>query len=129
MECVKRKALLCCYHVGRKHLDARDLHETLFNPSVLDKVEVVVQMSVLNGAFIGRNLHSRTSMYRRLAPQKDYTAMDAESSSQALERYIIGQLAGLSLTVPEDDVQFMARFVEEEGLLREEKVEGVRRHA
>lgn len=52
--------------------------------------------------------------------------MDAEGSSQALERYITGQLAGLSLTVPEDDVQFMARFVEEEGLLREEKVEGVR---
>lgn len=54
------------------------------------------------------------------------TAMDAESSGQALERYITSQLAGLTLTVPDDDVQFMARFVEEEGLLREEKVEGVR---
>ncbi|KAK1925704.1 hypothetical protein DB88DRAFT_484831 [Papiliotrema laurentii] len=50
----------------------------------------------------------------------------AESSSQALERFLSAQLAGLSLTVPSDDVEYMARFVEEEGLEREEKVEGVK---
>ncbi|WWD17637.1 hypothetical protein CI109_102078 [Kwoniella shandongensis] len=51
---------------------------------------------------------------------------EAESSGQALERYILNQLASLSLSVPQDDVEMMARFVEEEGLEREEKVEGVR---
>lgn len=50
----------------------------------------------------------------------------AESSSQALERYLAEQLAGLKLEVPDEDVEFMARFVEEEGLEVEEKVEGVR---
>ncbi|RSH92046.1 hypothetical protein EHS25_009417 [Saitozyma podzolica] len=51
---------------------------------------------------------------------------DAESSSQALERYITAQLAALDLDVPSDDVEYMARFVEEEGLERVEKVEGVK---
>lgn len=71
---------------------------------------------------------------------------DAESSSQALERYITAQLAALNLDVPADDVsaqtpllgswrssaysasqvEYMARFVEEEGLERVEKVEGVK---
>lgn len=50
----------------------------------------------------------------------------AESSSQALERYLAEQLAGLSLEVPSEDVEFMARFVEEEGLESDEKVEGVK---
>ncbi|ORY29369.1 hypothetical protein BCR39DRAFT_565179 [Naematelia encephala] len=51
---------------------------------------------------------------------------EAESSSQALERFLSSQLASLSLTVPQDDVEFMSRFIEEEGLEREEKVEGAR---
>ncbi|KAK8866157.1 hypothetical protein IAR55_001308 [Kwoniella newhampshirensis] len=51
---------------------------------------------------------------------------EAESSGQALERYIVNQLASLSISVPQDDLEMMARFVEEEGLEREEKVEGVR---
>ncbi|WOO82360.1 uncharacterized protein LOC62_04G005854 [Vanrija pseudolonga] len=51
---------------------------------------------------------------------------DAESSAQALERFITAQLEGLSLVVPSDDVEMMARFVEEDGMEREEKVEGVR---
>lgn len=50
----------------------------------------------------------------------------AESSGQALERYIADKFAALSLSVPADDVEYMARFVEEEGLERDEKVEGVR---
>ncbi|WWC66152.1 uncharacterized protein I206_100053 [Kwoniella pini CBS 10737] len=51
---------------------------------------------------------------------------EAESSAQALERYITEQLTNLSLSVPQDDVEMMARFVEEEGLEREEKLEGVK---
>jgi adenosine deaminase len=66
----------------------------------------------------------------------------AESSSQALERYVSEKLAAMSLIVSSDDVrtlstkgrrwadservEYMARFIEEEGLEREEKVEGVR---
>lgn len=50
----------------------------------------------------------------------------AESSSQAIERYLAEQLAGLKLDVPAEEVEFMARFVEEEGLEVSEKVEGVR---
>ncbi|WVR06096.1 hypothetical protein IAU60_003124 [Kwoniella sp. DSM 27419] len=50
----------------------------------------------------------------------------AESSAQALERYILDQLSTLSLSVPHDDIEMMARFVEEEGLEREEKLEGVK---
>ncbi|EIW72370.1 hypothetical protein TREMEDRAFT_66851 [Tremella mesenterica DSM 1558] len=50
----------------------------------------------------------------------------AESSAQALERFIASQLASLSLAVPEDDVEYMARFVEEEGLDRDAKLEGLR---
>lgn len=50
---------------------------------------------------------------------------DAESSGQALERFITEQLSALSLTVPSDDVEFMARFVEED-MEKEEKLEGVR---
>ncbi|WWC99941.1 hypothetical protein V866_006850 [Kwoniella sp. B9012] len=53
-------------------------------------------------------------------------ADEAESSAQALERYISEQLSGLSLSVPQDDVEMMARFVEEEGLERDEKLEGVK---
>jgi hypothetical protein len=76
----------------------------------------------------------------------DMADHDAESSSQALERYITAQLAALDLDVPSDDVsaqtpllggwrsradsvsqvEYMARFVEEEGLERVEKVEGVK---
>ncbi|WVQ76990.1 hypothetical protein IAR50_006669 [Cryptococcus sp. DSM 104548] len=51
---------------------------------------------------------------------------DAESSAQALERYILAQLERLSLSAPQDDIEMMARFVEEEGLEREEKAEGVK---
>ncbi|WRT64393.1 uncharacterized protein IL334_001325 [Kwoniella shivajii] len=51
---------------------------------------------------------------------------EAESSAQALERYIVDQLEGLSLTVPQDDVEMMARFIEEEGLERDEKLEGAK---
>lgn len=51
---------------------------------------------------------------------------EAESSSQALERYLKLQLDDLKIDVPEDDLEMMARFVEEEGLEKEEKVEGVR---
>ncbi|ORX37363.1 hypothetical protein BD324DRAFT_625852 [Kockovaella imperatae] len=51
---------------------------------------------------------------------------EAESSSQALERYLSEKLSSLSLQVPDDDVEYMARFVEEEGLERDEKIEGVR---
>ncbi|WWC58847.1 uncharacterized protein I303_101391 [Kwoniella dejecticola CBS 10117] len=51
---------------------------------------------------------------------------EAESSAQALERYIAEQLTGLSISVPQDDVEMMARFVEEEGLERDEKLEGVK---
>lgn len=51
---------------------------------------------------------------------------EAESSAQALERYLKQQLDDLNITVPEDDLEMMARFVEEEGLEKDEKVEGVR---
>ncbi|WVQ82511.1 hypothetical protein IAT38_004640 [Cryptococcus sp. DSM 104549] len=51
---------------------------------------------------------------------------EAESSGQALERYIIDQLSSLSLTVPQDDVEMIARFVEEEFIERDEKLEGVK---
>lgn len=51
---------------------------------------------------------------------------EAESSSQGLERFLKKQLEDLSITVPEDDLEMMARFVEEEGLEKDEKVEGVR---
>ncbi|RSH79137.1 uncharacterized protein EHS24_001175 [Apiotrichum porosum] len=48
-----------------------------------------------------------------------------DGSGAALERYISDQMAGLSLAVPADDVEMMARFVEED-LEREDKVEGVK---
>ena len=51
---------------------------------------------------------------------------EAESSGQALERFMKEQFDALSIEVPEDDLEMMARFVEEEGLEKEEKVEGVR---
>ncbi|WVQ97457.1 hypothetical protein IAU59_004570 [Kwoniella sp. CBS 9459] len=51
---------------------------------------------------------------------------EPESSAQALERYIVDQLSSLSLSVPQDDIEMMARFVEEEGLERDEKLEGVK---
>lgn len=50
----------------------------------------------------------------------------AESSSQALEKYLASQLLKLGLEVPSDDVEYMARFVEEDGLEVDEKVEGVK---
>lgn len=50
---------------------------------------------------------------------------EAESSGQALERYISEKLLALSLSVPSDDVEFMARFVEED-MEKDEKLEGVR---
>lgn len=50
---------------------------------------------------------------------------EGESSGQALERFITAQLEALSLTVPSDDVEFMARFVEED-MEKDEKLEGVR---
>jgi hypothetical protein len=53
-------------------------------------------------------------------------ADEAESSAQALERFMKEQFDTLSIEVPEDDLEMMARFVEEEGLEKEEKVEGVR---
>lgn len=49
----------------------------------------------------------------------------AEDAGAALEQFITSQFAGLSIDVPLDDVEMMARFVEEE-LEREDKVEGVR---
>jgi hypothetical protein len=51
---------------------------------------------------------------------------EAESSGQALERYMKEQFSVLAIEVPEDDLEMMARFVEEEGLEKDEKVEGVR---
>lgn len=51
---------------------------------------------------------------------------EAESSSQGLERFLREQLSSLSIEVPQDDLEMMARFVEEEGLEKDEKVEGVR---
>lgn len=51
---------------------------------------------------------------------------EAESSSQALDRYLKNQLDELNIEVPDDDLEMMARFVEEEGLERDEKIEGVR---
>ena len=36
------------------------------------------------------------------------------------------QFGVLAIEVPEDDLEMMARFVEEEGLEKDEKVEGVR---
>lgn len=51
---------------------------------------------------------------------------EAESSSQGLERFLKKQLEDLSINIPEDDLEMMARFVEEEGLEKDEKVEGVR---
>lgn len=50
---------------------------------------------------------------------------EAESSSRALERYLTRQLAQLSLTVPDEEVEFMARFIEEE-MEPDDKVEGVK---
>lgn len=43
----------------------------------------------------------------------------------ALEQFITAQFESLSLSVPSDDVEMMARFVEEE-LEREDKIEGVK---
>ena len=51
---------------------------------------------------------------------------EAESSGQALERFMKEQFGVLAIEVPEDDLEMMARFVEEEGLEKDEKVEGVR---
>jgi hypothetical protein len=51
---------------------------------------------------------------------------EAESSGQALERFMKEQFTVLAIEVPEDDLEMMARFVEEEGLEKDEKVEGVR---
>ena len=51
---------------------------------------------------------------------------EAESSGQALERFMKEQFDVLAIEVPEDDLEMMARFVEEEGLEKDEKVEGVR---
>jgi len=51
---------------------------------------------------------------------------EAESSGQALERFMKEQFGILAIEVPEDDLEMMARFVEEEGLEKDEKVEGVR---
>lgn len=54
------------------------------------------------------------------------SADEAESSSRALERFLAAQLDKLNLNVPDEEVEFIARFVEEEGIEREDKVEGVR---
>ena len=51
---------------------------------------------------------------------------EAESSGPALERFMKEQFDVLAIEVPEDDLEMMARFVEEEGLEKDEKVEGVR---
>ena len=51
---------------------------------------------------------------------------EAESSGQALERFMKERFGVLAIEVPEDDLEMMARFVEEEGLEKDEKVEGVR---
>jgi hypothetical protein len=51
---------------------------------------------------------------------------EAESSGQALERFMKEQFSVLAIEVPEDDLEMMTRFVEEEGLEKDEKVEGVR---
>ncbi|KIR27937.1 hypothetical protein I309_03257 [Cryptococcus deuterogattii LA55] len=62
-----------------------------------------------------------------MAPSKSPESSDpVESSGQALERYIVEQLSSLSLSAPQDDIEMMARFVEEEGLERDEKTEGVK---
>jgi len=48
------------------------------------------------------------------------------STSRALEEYITAQFSSLALEVPNDDIEFIARFVEEEGMEREDKIEGVK---
>lgn len=50
----------------------------------------------------------------------------AESSSQALERFLAAELEALGLEAPSDDVEYMARFIEEDGLEADEKIEGVK---
>lgn len=51
---------------------------------------------------------------------------ESESSSQALERHLADQLAALHFAIPNDDVEYMARLVEADGLEEGEKVEGLR---
>ncbi|BEJ16948.1 hypothetical protein CspHIS471_0603490 [Cutaneotrichosporon sp. HIS471] len=51
---------------------------------------------------------------------------DEMPAGLALERFIADKFAAMSLSVPSDDVEMMARFVEEDGIDREDKVEGVR---
>ncbi|WVN89166.1 uncharacterized protein L203_104382 [Cryptococcus depauperatus CBS 7841] len=54
------------------------------------------------------------------------TSPEPESSEQALERFVARQLEGLSLSAHQDDVVMIARFVEEEGIEPEEKIEGIK---
>ncbi|OCF34050.1 hypothetical protein I317_03908 [Kwoniella heveanensis CBS 569] len=61
-----------------------------------------------------------------MSPSSSQHGYEPESSAQALERYILDQLSSLSLSVPQDDIEMMARFVEEEGLERDEKLEGAK---
>lgn len=51
---------------------------------------------------------------------------EAESSSQALEAFLTGQLAKLSIQLPKDEIEFMSQFLEEEGMERADKIEGVK---
>ncbi|BEI86112.1 hypothetical protein CcaverHIS002_0603990 [Cutaneotrichosporon cavernicola] len=53
-------------------------------------------------------------------------ADDEMPAGLMLERFIADKFAAMSLCVPSDDVEMMARFVEEDGIEREDKVEGVR---
>jgi hypothetical protein len=50
----------------------------------------------------------------------------AETSSQGLEKFLTAQLEGLGISIPSDDLEYIARFVEEDGLEVDEKVEGVK---
>jgi hypothetical protein len=52
------------------------------------------------------------------------TMVDDMPPGLALEKFIADKFAALALSVPADDVEMMARFVEEDGIEREDKVEG-----
>jgi hypothetical protein len=56
----------------------------------------------------------------------NHNMTQAESSSQALEKYLTAQISELGLDIPSDDIEYMARFVEEDGIEVDEKAEGLK---
>lgn len=75
---------------------------------------------------LGRLFALSTQLFAKHSARTYIMSDEAESSGQALERVLKQQIAELAIEVPEDDLEMMARFVEEEGLEKDEKVEGVR---